>query len=255
MREDGDCLNSVKRGFSAWDVRVYGLDPIVEVVQGDKLLRGKCVDPPSKPFEERAEWITQKGWRLLTDGLAGPAGSGIRVEEQQDGRLCGTHRYRMSRFDKATLDYLLRGENRHADSLAYLAEILGLTEHYPLSLRVPCHPRKDMIVRSYFWVLPEEGDVKINTDGASEGIPGKGGASFIIRNSRGVVLRTMAIGLGTVTNYMAECTALVMGLAITASNGWEITWLESDSLATVTTLNNDMIPWILKMLGRKQRKR
>ncbi|KAF6134159.1 hypothetical protein GIB67_013556 [Kingdonia uniflora] len=44
------------------------------------------------------------------------------------------------------------------------------------NLRVPCHPRKDMIVRSYFWALPEVGEIKVNTDGTAKGNPGKGGS-------------------------------------------------------------------------------
>ncbi|KAF6158766.1 hypothetical protein GIB67_040280 [Kingdonia uniflora] len=35
--------------------------------------------PPSKPFDDRASWISQTGWRLLTDGSVGPTGSGIRI--------------------------------------------------------------------------------------------------------------------------------------------------------------------------------
>ncbi|KAF6163967.1 hypothetical protein GIB67_011658 [Kingdonia uniflora] len=33
-------------------------------------------DPPPKTFDERAEWITRKGWRLLIDGSTEPTGSG-----------------------------------------------------------------------------------------------------------------------------------------------------------------------------------
>ncbi|KAF6150914.1 hypothetical protein GIB67_000080 [Kingdonia uniflora] len=111
------------------------------------------------------------------------------------------------------------------------------------SLRVPCHPRNDTNVRSCFWNLPEEGEVKINTDGESKGNPGKGGSGFIIRNSRGVIIRTMAMGLVIVASYMVECMALVHGLACAASNGWEIAWLESDSSGTVKAFNNNLIPW------------
>ncbi|KAF6144590.1 hypothetical protein GIB67_006082 [Kingdonia uniflora] len=37
---------------------------------------------------------------------------------------------RMSKFAKETLDYLSQGENRHADSLAYLAKVLGTEDRY-----------------------------------------------------------------------------------------------------------------------------
>ncbi|KAF6141590.1 hypothetical protein GIB67_023762 [Kingdonia uniflora] len=109
-------------------------------------------------------------------------------------------------------------------------------------LRVPCHPRKVTIVRSCFWDLLEEGKVKINTDGASKRNLGKGGVGFIIRNSRGAILRATAMGLGNVISYMAECTAFVQGLASAAYNGWEIAWLESDSSGVVNSLKNNLIP-------------
>ncbi|KAF6145553.1 hypothetical protein GIB67_037586 [Kingdonia uniflora] len=109
-------------------------------------------------------------------------------------------------------------------------------------LRVPCHPRQDINVRSCFWNLPEEGEVKINSDGASKGNPGKGGAGVIIRNCRGAIFQTMMVGLGNVTSYMAECMTLVQGQACAASNGWEIEWLESNSSEAVKAFNNNLIP-------------
>ncbi|KAF6165368.1 hypothetical protein GIB67_018812 [Kingdonia uniflora] len=112
-----------------------------------------------------------------------------------------------------------------------------------------------MVVRSYFWALPEVGEIKVNTDGAAKGNPSKGGTGFIIRNHRGAVLMTVAMGLGLETSYMAECTALIQGLAMAASNGWVIAWLESDSSAAVTALSNDIIPWSLKNVWKEAKKK
>ncbi|KAF6163796.1 hypothetical protein GIB67_016136 [Kingdonia uniflora] len=54
-------------------------------------------------------------------------------------------------------------------------------------------------------------------------------------------------GLGMVTNYTAECQAIIHGVASTASNGWLIAWVESDSKATVEAFNSDNIPWNQEM--------
>ncbi|KAF6153475.1 hypothetical protein GIB67_027342 [Kingdonia uniflora] len=50
----------------------------------------------------------------------------------------------MSKFAQATLDYLLRGENRHADSLAYQAGVLGTEAQY-LQIEVISNPNIDCI--------------------------------------------------------------------------------------------------------------
>ncbi|KAF6148609.1 hypothetical protein GIB67_042568 [Kingdonia uniflora] len=43
---------------------------------------------------------------------------------------------KMSRFTKATLNYLARGENEHVDSLAYLAGVLGTEESFSAEVKI-----------------------------------------------------------------------------------------------------------------------
>ncbi|KAF6158767.1 hypothetical protein GIB67_040281 [Kingdonia uniflora] len=62
-----------------------------------------------------------------------------------------------------------------------------------------------LVVFSYFWELPNHGEIKINTDGAARGNPGKGGIGCIFRDSDNKVLGSLSQGLGLVTNYRAEC--------------------------------------------------
>ncbi|KAF6172407.1 hypothetical protein GIB67_025912 [Kingdonia uniflora] len=94
----------------------------------------------------------------------------------------------------------------------------------------PCyHP----MVKSYFWELPQKDEIKINTDGAARGNHGKGGIGCIFRNSDGKVLGSLLKGLGLVTNYMAECEAIIHGVDYAASVGWLIAWIELDSTTAV----------------------
>ncbi|KAF6151285.1 hypothetical protein GIB67_020607 [Kingdonia uniflora] len=114
------------------------------------------------------------------------------------------------------------------------------------SLGVPLHPSKSTLIKSCSWELPRKGKIKINTDGAARGNPGKGGIGCIFRDCKGNVPGTLAKGLGLVTNYTAEYKAIIHGVASAASNGWLIAWVESDSKAVVEAFNSDNIPWNLE---------
>ncbi|KAF6162593.1 hypothetical protein GIB67_003139 [Kingdonia uniflora] len=114
------------------------------------------------------------------------------------------------------------------------------------SLGVPLHPSKHIVVKSYFWELPQQGEIKINTDGVAKGNPVKESIGYIFRDSDGKVLGTLSKGLGLVTNYMAECRAIIHGVESAASNGWLIAWVESDFKSVVEAFNSDNIPWVLE---------
>ncbi|KAF6151028.1 hypothetical protein GIB67_016506 [Kingdonia uniflora] len=115
------------------------------------------------------------------------------------------------------------------------------------SLRVLLHHGRSTAVKSRFWELPEKDEVKINTDRTARGNPGKGGIGCIYRDCNGKVLGTLAKGLGLVTNFTAECKAIIQGIEFASSNGWLIAWVESDSKAAVEAFNSDKIPWILEV--------
>ncbi|KAF6169567.1 hypothetical protein GIB67_000840 [Kingdonia uniflora] len=114
------------------------------------------------------------------------------------------------------------------------------------SLGLPLHPSKSAVIKTCSWELPGKGEIKINTDGAARGNLGKGGIGCIFRDCKGNVLGTLAKGLGLVTNYTAECQAIIHEVASAASNGWLIAWVESDSKAAVEAFNSDNIPWNLE---------
>ncbi|KAF6169119.1 hypothetical protein GIB67_038616 [Kingdonia uniflora] len=79
-------------------------------------------------------------------------------------------------------------------------------------LGVDVHASKHPLVKSCYWELPRIGEIKINTDGAAKENPGKGGIGCIYRDCNGNVLGTLSKGLGLVSNFMAECEAIIHGV-------------------------------------------
>ncbi|KAF6175871.1 hypothetical protein GIB67_003359 [Kingdonia uniflora] len=87
--------------------------------------------------------------------------------------------------------------------------------------------------------------VNIEDDGAAKGNPGKGGIGCIYRDCNVNVSGSLAKGLGLVTNFMAECVAIIHGVEYDASFGWLIAWIESDSTTAVEAFKTSNIPWTL----------
>ncbi|KAF6170253.1 hypothetical protein GIB67_035358 [Kingdonia uniflora] len=109
-------------------------------------------------------------------------------------------------------------------------------------LGVAVQPCNHPMVKSFFWELPQKGEIKINIYGAARGNPGKGGIGCIFRDSDGKVFGTLSKGLGLVTNYMAKCEAIIHGVKYAALFGWLIAWNESDSTTAVEAFKSDNIP-------------
>ncbi|KAF6145199.1 hypothetical protein GIB67_041394 [Kingdonia uniflora] len=112
-------------------------------------------------------------------------------------------------------------------------------------LGVDVHASKHPLVKSCYWELPRIGEIKINTDGAAKGNPGKGGIGCIYRDCNGNVLGTLAKGLRLVSNFIAECEAIIHGVEYAASFGWLIAWIESDFTTAVEAFKTNNIPWTL----------
>ncbi|KAF6176409.1 hypothetical protein GIB67_010857 [Kingdonia uniflora] len=113
-------------------------------------------------------------------------------------------------------------------------------------LGVAIHSCKHPLVKSCFWELPRIGKIKINTDGAAKGNPGKRGIGCIFCDCKYKVMGTLSKGLGLVTNFMVECEAIILGVEHAASFGWLIAWIESDSTTAVEAFKTNNIPWILE---------
>ncbi|KAF6173866.1 hypothetical protein GIB67_039817 [Kingdonia uniflora] len=121
-------------------------------------------------------------------------------------------------------------------------------------LGVAVNSCKHPMVKSCYWELPRIGEIKINTDGVAKGNPRKGGIGCIFRDCNGCVLGTLSKGLGLVTNFMAECEAIIHGVEHAASFGWLIAWIESDSTTAVEAFKTNNIPWILEVACENARR-
>ncbi|KAF6160216.1 hypothetical protein GIB67_016652 [Kingdonia uniflora] len=92
--------------------------------------------------------------------------------------------------------------------------------------------------------------IKINTDGAALGNPGKGGIGVVFRSENWDVIGALAGGHGIVVNFFAGCRAILDGMKKCSSFRWEIAWVESDSVAAIQVFQKEEIPWLLEAVWR-----
>ncbi|KAF9601232.1 hypothetical protein IFM89_017417 [Coptis chinensis] len=88
--------------------------------------------------------------------------------------------------------------------------------------------------------------IKCNTDGSVQGIPTRGGAGVIFRNKDLAIMGVLAVGLGEVTSFQAECTAIVYAAEKAKDMNRNRIWIEADSQAAVTAFSGNDIPWSLR---------
>ena len=76
----------------------------------------------------------------------------------------------------------------------------------------------------------------VSCDGASRGNPGPAGIGVQITDDDGAVLAEIARGIGETTNYVAEYTAVIEGLARADELGATHVTVRSDSLLLINQL-------------------
>lgn len=86
------------------------------------------------------------------------------------------------------------------------------------------------------WRSPSIGWVKLNTDGAAKGNPGKAGAGGIIRGHRGEVHEVFALNCGSCSCTRAELCAVLHGLGIAWNGGHKKVLVSIDSEVVVNML-------------------
>nr|XP_016480745.1 PREDICTED: uncharacterized protein LOC107801860 [Nicotiana tabacum] len=80
------------------------------------------------------------------------------------------------------------------------------------------------------WELPMVGWVKVNTDGASRGNPGRSSIGLCIRNDDGDLVYVLGREINAATNTKAEIVAILEALRICSAHNYMQVWLQTDSL-------------------------
>ncbi|KAG7567714.1 Ribonuclease H domain [Arabidopsis thaliana x Arabidopsis arenosa] len=101
----------------------------------------------------------------------------------------------------------------------------------------PPHAQVERLIR---WLPPNEGWVKITTDGASRGNPGLAAAGGAIRNADGEWLGGFAINIGSCSAPLAELWGAYYGLLIAWDKGFRRVELDLDSELVVGFLKSGM---------------
>ena len=79
------------------------------------------------------------------------------------------------------------------------------------------------------WSSPSLSVVKLNSDGCSKWNPGPSGGDAVLRDSSGAFIFTYSCYFGIATSLAAEVRALLMGVKLCISNGYNLLYIESDS--------------------------
>ncbi|XP_016470893.1 uncharacterized protein LOC107793125 [Nicotiana tabacum] len=78
--------------------------------------------------------------------------------------------------------------------------------------------------------LPIVGWVKVNTDGASRGNPGRSSIGLCIRNNDRDLVYALGREINATTNTEAETVAILEALRICSAHNYMQVWLQTDSL-------------------------
>lgn len=87
------------------------------------------------------------------------------------------------------------------------------------------------------WIPPQDGIIKINTDGSSRGNPGPTGVGGVGRNSRGEVVFLFSVHKARHSNNFMEGFAILYALEQAWEQGHRQVICESDSQIVVNLLN------------------
>ncbi|OVA06440.1 Ribonuclease H domain [Macleaya cordata] len=96
------------------------------------------------------------------------------------------------------------------------------------------------------WYPPPINFIKICCDGAAKGNPGPAGAGVIIRDHNCSVIATIAKGLGNCSNFIAEVSAILLGIEWAAANNKLQIWVVSDSITAIKSFAENKVPWFAR---------
>lgn len=100
-----------------------------------------------------------------------------------------------------------------------LPDLLALLEQYTPTLKIT----------KVIWEYPTAGWIKLNTDGASSGNPGRSSIGFVLRNEEGNVIYACGKEVQEGTNTEAETHAILNALRYYIAHDYTLIQLHTDS--------------------------
>ncbi|XP_075077069.1 uncharacterized protein LOC142163822 [Nicotiana tabacum] len=115
-------------------------------------------------------------------------------------------------------------------------DLLAMMENFTPKLKVT----------KVMWEFPSAGWLKVNTDGASRGNPGRSSIGFCIRNENGDIVKSVGKAIEETTNTVAEAKAMVEALRFCRFQQYSHVWLQTDSMLLKTIMDGIWKPpWII----------
>ena len=106
------------------------------------------------------------------------------------------------------------------------------TEYFFLAISDrPVQVRTPQIIR---WAVPNEPNIKLNTNGSSIGNPRMVSVGGLLRDSSGLWISGFSLNMDTATNNMAELEAVRQGLLLAWELGFKFIQLEIDSVIVLS---------------------
>ncbi|XP_026399656.1 uncharacterized protein LOC113295542 [Papaver somniferum] len=102
--------------------------------------------------------------------------------------------------------------------------------------RVKCRRVKFMDPLECRWYTLVHNQILLCYDGTSRGNPGVAGAGVVARNANCEVFGAMCIGLGVISNYMAELYEILLGIEWEVQFGYRNILIRSDSTSVINAL-------------------
>ncbi|XP_070010394.1 uncharacterized protein [Nicotiana sylvestris] len=115
-------------------------------------------------------------------------------------------------------------------------DLLAMMENFTPKLKVT----------KVMWEFPSAGWLKVNTDGASRGNPGRSSIGFCIRNENGDIVKSVGKDIEETTNTVAEAKAMVEALRFCRFQQYSHVWIQTDSMLLKKIMDGIWKPpWII----------
>ncbi|XP_070032487.1 uncharacterized protein [Nicotiana tomentosiformis] len=102
----------------------------------------------------------------------------------------------------------------------------------------------DLQFKKVLWEFPALGWIKVNTDGASRGNPGRSSIGFVLRNEEGNVVYARGKEIPETTNNEAEAWAILEGLSYCVNQQYTQVLIQTDLMPLKNVLDEVWIaPW------------